>query len=51
MPDRIRKKRGNVALVFCGGKGTRMQPVTSLIRKEMLPVGPQRKPLPTLSST
>jgi NDP-sugar pyrophosphorylase family protein len=45
MPDRIRKKRGNVALVFCGGKGTRMQPVTSLIRKEMLPVGPQRKPL------
>lgn len=45
MPVRPRHKRGTVALVFCGGKGTRMQPVTSLIRKEMLPVGPQRKPL------
>jgi NDP-sugar pyrophosphorylase family protein len=39
------KNHGTVALIFCGGKGTRMQPITSLIRKEMLPVGPQRKPL------
>jgi len=45
MAVRPRRKRGTVALVFCGGKGTRMQPVTYLIRKEMLPVGPQRKPL------
>lgn len=45
MLARIRERLGNVALVFCGGKGTRMQPVTSLIKKEMLPVGPQHKPL------
>jgi len=45
MTRQRRQSRGTVALVFCGGEGSRMQPITSLIRKEMLPVGPQRKPL------
>ncbi len=45
MKAMVQNKPGTVALVFCGGKGSRMQPVTSLIRKEMLPVGRQRKPL------
>lgn len=38
-------KPGTTALVFCGGEGTRMEPMSSLIRKEMLPIGPQLMPL------
>ena len=38
-------KLGITALVFCGGEGSRMQPISSHIRKEMLPIGPQRMPL------
>lgn len=34
-----------VALVFCGGEGTRLQPLSYLIRKEMLPIGRARKPV------
>jgi mannose-1-phosphate guanylyltransferase len=34
-----------VALVFCGGEGRRLQPLSFLIRKEMLPIGRNRKPL------
>ena len=34
-----------VALVFCGGSGKRLRPLTYLMRKEMLPIGRQRKPL------
>ncbi|ETW93701.1 MAG: hypothetical protein ETSY2_50960, partial [Candidatus Entotheonella gemina] len=33
------------AMVLCGGQGTRMQPITFLMRKEMLPIGPNRRPI------
>lgn len=34
-----------VAMVFCGGEGTRLRPLSYLIRKEMLPIGQSRKPV------
>lgn len=34
-----------VAMVFCGGEGTRLRPLSYLIRKEMLPIGRRRKPV------
>lgn len=34
-----------IALLLCGGEGTRLRPITYLIRKEMLPIGRNRKPL------
>jgi NDP-sugar pyrophosphorylase family protein len=34
-----------VAMVFCGGSGTRLRPLSYLIRKEMLPIGRSRKPV------
>lgn len=34
-----------VAMVFCGGEGTRLRPLSYLMRKEMLPIGRSRKPV------
>ncbi len=34
-----------VALVFCGGEGTRLQPLSGWIRKELLPIGKRRQPV------
>lgn len=34
-----------VAMVFCGGEGKRLRPLSYLIRKEMLPIGRSRKPV------
>ncbi|UCH31508.1 MAG: nucleotidyltransferase family protein [Candidatus Bathyarchaeota archaeon] len=33
------------ALVLCGGKGTRLRPITYYLQKTMMPIGPKQKPL------
>ncbi|RLE60193.1 MAG: nucleotidyltransferase family protein, partial [Thermoprotei archaeon] len=34
-----------IALVLCGGEGTRLRPLTFYFQKTMLPIGINQKPL------